>query len=113
MTGRHTKERLYVVHRGTFEQGLCADVDGERVTVATVHATHEKRLMLPAESNAQRLADCVNALSAAPSPESAVAFARAALKTVIHRYEANPGGDQIGLADAEACAEALRLLGGK
>jgi hypothetical protein len=60
----------------------------------------------------KRAVACVNACAGLADPADAILEARAALKRLKHRFEANPGGDQLGQADAEAIGEALRKLGG-
>lgn len=61
----------------------------------------------------ERAVACVNACEGLEDPADAILEARAALKLVRHRFEERPGGDQLGQADAEAVAEALRKLGGE
>lgn len=63
------------------------------------------------EGDAERLVVCVNACHGLADPEKAIQVAKAALRTLRHRFASNPGGDQLGQADGEMIAEACRLLG--
>lgn len=63
------------------------------------------------EGDPERLVTCVNACHGLPDPEQAILVAKATLRTLMHRFESNPGGDQLGQADGEMIADALRLLG--
>lgn len=72
---RHTGGDWYVVHQGSFQQAVCVDTEAGRVEIATTHAQAEYVGGLPAEANARRIADCVNALEGCEPAELGNAIA--------------------------------------
>jgi hypothetical protein len=63
------------------------------------------------EGDTERLVRCVNACHGLRDPEQAILVAKATLRTLMHRFKTNPAGDQLGQADGEMIADAIRLLG--